>query len=315
MDYLYNELQKYGQVHARANLAKNATFHIGGEARFLIDVTETDKFVGLLNYLLGEGIDWMILGSGTNVLFNDEPFDGVVIKVLTKKVTANGNEVEAEAGALLSNVMSVAMKAGLTGLEWTMGVPGTIGGAVRGNAGAMGRDIASSITKVEAWQDGEVKYFTRPECKFVYRGSIFKDKEKKLVILRMWLLLIPGDRAASLADMKKYMMQRQGRYPVEPSAGSFFKNIKMEQWKGNKDLLPPLFLERGSIPVGWLVERCNMKGYAVGGAKISDIHGNFLINFNNATQKDVLAVVEKVKQAVYDKFGITLEPEVEIIKN
>ena len=194
-----------------------------------------------------------------------------------------------------------------------MGVPGTVGGAVRGNAGAMGCDTKEVIKAVEVWSDGEIITCGREECGFAYRESVFKHS--KDVILKVFFELKPGDKAQILATMQRHLKQRIGKYPPYPSAGSLFKNIKLEKWPGDKTKLPPLFLERGTVPVGWIVEQIGVKGFTVGGAKVSDEHGNFIINFNKATQKDVLAVVEEVQKRVYNTFGVQLDPEVEIISN
>jgi len=157
----------------------------------------------------------------------------------------------------------------------------------------------------------EIIELNNAECEFAYRESVFKKNSD--IILRVWLKLEKGEKPEILKAVQGYLKQRTGKYPAYPSAGSFFKNIDLKDWPGDIKDLPELFRERGKVPVGWLVEQVNLKGFSVGGAKVSNEHGNFIINFAEATQSDILQLVEIVKEKVYNKFKVELEPEVEII--
>ncbi len=314
MDELYNDLKKFGEVKINAPLAKFTTFQIGGPAKYLVEVKDSEKLGQLLTYLTGAGEDYFILAGGSNLLLPDDGLDKVVIQVKNTKVELlPDNQIFAEAGAQLAAVVAMALKNNLTGMEWGIGVPGSVGGAVRGNAGAMGKDTWRCLVTVRAWQDCEVRDWSPNECGFGYRTSDFKTNGA--LVLSAIYQTAPGDRSAITTAMQTYLKQRTGRYPPFPSAGSFFKNNDLDKWRGDLKDLPPLFLERKKIPTGWLIQQCGLLGYTVGGAKISDEHGNFLINFNNAKQADVLALVEKAQTEVYNKFGINLDPEVEIVKN
>ncbi len=315
MNEFYNKLKEFGDVKLNESLAKHVTFKIGGPAKFFIIVRKTDFLVGLLNYLADEGVDYLILSGGSNLLMNDEGYDGLVVKIATNEipkmtVKGSGFDVEVEAGVSLGLVVNLAAKNSLKGIDWGIGIPGTFGGAVRGNAGAMGREIVSILNWVEVWRDGEVLRLAPEECGFSYRESKFKHNQD--VILRGCIYLEPGDKKAIMEKMQGYLKQR--KHTPFPSAGSFFKNLKLDKWPGDKKELPELFLQRGSVPVGWMTEQLELRGLSSGGAKISDEHGNYIINFNNATQADVLILVEEIKQRVYNKFGVELEPEVQIIK-
>lgn len=312
MDELYEKLKDFGELKLNVPFSKLTTFAVGGPAQYLVLVTETQKLVDLLNYLSGAGIHYFIIGGGSNLLMPDDGIEGVTIKLQNSKIELIGNTIIAEAGAQLGAVLNLACKNSLAGLEWAIGVPGTVGGAVRGNAGAMGLDIAHSISKVEIWRNGEVIIVPNNECKFGYRESHFKFS--KDVVLRTWFELATGDRKESMEKIQGYMKHRTGRYPHHPSAGSFFKNIKMAKWPGDVKELPELFQQRGTVPVGWVIERLDLKGLAVGGARISDEHGNFIVNFNDAKQNDVLKIVEIMKEKAYNKFKVELEPEVEIVQ-
>ncbi|MBI4992908.1 MAG: UDP-N-acetylmuramate dehydrogenase [Candidatus Magasanikbacteria bacterium] len=312
MDVIYQQLKQFGRVKTNEPLFKHTTFKIGGSARFLVIVEDREKTISLLNFLLAEGINYFILGGGSNLLFSDEDFDGVVVKIKNQKSKIINNEIETEAGAQLGEVLILTLKHNLTGMEWAAGVPGTIGGAVRGNAGAFGSDMASNVDRVEVWRDGEAIILSKEECDFGYRSSGLKKGGS--VILRVWFKFPAGDKKEIMTKVQKNLQARQGKFPPFPSAGCFFKNIKLDKWPGKKEDLPPIFLERGTVPAGWLVEQAGVGGLTVGGAKVDASHCNFVINVDKATQSDVLQLVEIVREKVYNKFGVELEQEVEIIK-
>lgn len=313
MEEHYAELKKFGDLKLNVPFSKLTTFAVGGPAQYLVHVSENDNLISLLNYVSGAGLEYFIIGGGSNLLMSDNSFEGVTIKVQTPKVEmVDANTIVAEAGAQLGALVNLAFKNGLAGLEWAVGIPGTIGGAVRGNAGAMGLDIAHTVSKVEIWRDGEILEIDNLGCDFGYRESKFKFN--KDVVLRAWFTLHAGNKKAIMEKVQSYMKQRTGRYPHSPSAGSFFKNIKMAKWPGDPKELPELFQQRGSVPVGWVIEQLDLKGLTIGGAKISDEHGNFVINHNNAKQEDILKIVEIMKEKAYNKFRVILEEEVEIVK-
>lgn len=315
MNDLYKHLKSFGRARANASLAKFSSFNIGGPVDFLLTVSKNEELVKALNFLTGEGIEYFIMGGGSNVLFPDEGLRGVVIEVKSKELRIKNNIIEVEAGVKLSDVVSASIQAGLTGFEWAAGIPGTVGGAVRGNAGARyaftGGELKDCITSVSAWRNGEVVELTNAECAFGYRDSIFKHEPT--VVLGMTITLKPGNKLESLKMTEKIIAERQSKQASDPSAGSFFKNVFLSEWKRDPKELPERFLNYKKIAAGWLIEQAGCKGYQVGQAMISPSHANFIINLGGATQADVLAIVEKVKTMVYNKFGIALEEEVRIV--
>ena len=306
-------LQQFGDVKINAPLSSLTTFKIGGLADFILEVTETKKLVAGLNFLNQEGIEYFILGGGSNVLLPDEGLHKVVIRISTNKIFIDGEMVEAEAGALFGSVITTAIQHNLRGLEWAAGLPGTVGGAARGNAGAMGGDMARVLEKVTVWRDGEERDLSPDECAYGYRESIFKTNQD--VVLRAKFRLAPGDKKKSLQMMQDIVRKRNGHYPPFPSGGSFFKNVVLEKWPASIEGLPSDFVEQGRVPAGWLCEQSGLKSFVVGGAMVSKEHGNFLINYKNASQADVLAVVDTVKERVYNKFKVELEEEVYIVRS
>ncbi len=312
MNELYKELKKYGRVRLNEPMCKHTTMKVGGPAEFFVAVNDNDKLAGLLNFLSGEGVPFFILGGGSNVLIRDDGFEGVVIAVETNALDCRGEMIVCDSGENLSSVVSVAVANSLAGMEWAAGIPGTAGGAVRGNAGAMGSDISQSVSEVTVWKNGEIFTLKNNECEFGYRSSIFKKDGG--VILRIIFKLQPGEKKEILKKTGENIQKRLGLHPAHPSSGSFFKNIRIENWPGNQDDLPAQYRERGTIPAGYLIEQLGLKGYRVGGAGVSIEHGNFIINYGGATQADIVSLVETVKEKVYNKYGIELVPEVEIVK-
>lgn len=312
MDELYKDLKKYGKVRINELLSKHTTFKIGGPVKYFVEIGDNESLEACLGYLAGNGIDFFVIGGGANVLAPDHGYDGVIVAIKTSKINIEGNIIVADAGVKLSEVVLAASKNSLGGLEWAVGIPGTIGGAVRGNAGAYGEEIAASVEKVEAWVDGELREMSSAECDFGYRTSFFKERGG--IIMRIWIKLGSADRLEIAEKMQEIISKRDSKIPKEPSAGSFFKNIKVSDWPGGlPENLPGQFVERGMIPVGWLVEESGLKGRSFGDAAISESHGNVIINKGKASQKDVLDLVETVINQVYNKFGVELEPEVKIL--
>lgn len=325
---LYKQLGTFGKVRLNEPLAKHTTFKIGGPADFFITVDEIDKLVALLKFLDGDGISYFILGGGSNMLVGDEGYQGVVIQCRMQNVECRMDKIVADAGCVTVELARQSIKAGLTGFEWGVGVPGTIGGAVRGNAGAMGGEMKDVVEKVEVYRSGEVIELTNHQCHFGYRESVFKHHTA--VILRVTLQLKKmEDVSGEAGGMKKALELIQYRNKTQPqgwaSTGCIFKNVELLGEHGepnrvrllehfdNHDPKVQQFLHVGKISAGWLVEQVGMKGAKVGQAEVSPQHGNFIVNLGGASATDVKTLIEKIKEQVYDRYGIELEEEIQII--
>ncbi|PLX28234.1 UDP-N-acetylenolpyruvoylglucosamine reductase [Candidatus Parcubacteria bacterium] len=312
MDNLYTELKKYGRVKVDEPLAKHTTFKIGGPAKYFVIVEDASTLAELLKFLDGEGEKYVMLGGGSNVLVSDEGFEGVVIKVKGNSIKVKDGVIEADAGCTTVQVAQESIKAGLTGFEWGVGVPGTIGGAVRGNAGAMGGDMKDAVEKVEIYRDGEILELTSGDCGFGYRDSCFKYNGG--VILRVWLKLEKGENR----DLQKQAINNiQYRNQTQPqghaSSGCTFKNVEITEDVDFKIDIPQDFLEKGIVSAGWLIDQCKLKGYKHGNAQVSEKHGNFIVNLGGATANDVLSIIDHVKGEVYNTCGVNLQEEIQII--
>ena len=273
-------------------MSKHTTFRAGGNAAFYVTPESEEQIVALVRAL--KGTKYMFMGNGSNLLFTDKGYDGVVVEIGSRysQITVEGNNIIAESGALLSKVANVALEHGLGGMEFAAGIPGSIGGAVVMNAGAYGgemKDIVSSSICVD--EKGNV--FEVEDHEFSYRHSIFS--RKNLLVLKTILRLQPKNKDEIKAEMVELNKRRKDKQPLEyPSAGSTFKRPE-------------------GYFAGKLVEDAGLKGYRVGGAMVSEKHAGFVINYDNATATDILNLMEHIKSEVYMRFGVELEAEVKIV--
>lgn len=312
---LYKQLKNYGKVKINEPLSKHTTFKIGGPVELFVIVEETERLAALLKFLDADGVECFILGGGSNMLVRDDVLNGVVVKVRTSKFVVTDEGIIADAGCSTVAIANLSMKENFVGFEWGVGVPGTIGGAVRGNAGAMGGDMSGSVEKVEVYRDGEVVELSASECDFSYRHSIFKESSD--VILKVHLKLAKSE---DKDGMKTALQNLQYRMATQPqgyaSTGCIFKNFEIPKdfvCKDGAPSIPEEFLQKGKISAGWLIDQAGMKGVQVGGAQVSPTHGNFIVNLGEAKGSDVLTLIEEIKEKVYNIFGIELQEEIQIV--
>jgi len=302
------------------SLKDYTTFHIGGTARFFY-IAKTEKdLVSALKTVGQADIPFFILGGGSNLLVSDNGFNGIVIKLEIKgaELQLNGSVVMAGAGGTLGSVVNFAVKHGLKDMEWAIGIPGTLGGAVRGNASAFGKAMDHIVKSVRVFDCSsfEIKEFSNKECGFDSKKSIFK-KNKNLVILSIKIMLEKGVGEEIKEKMAGYKKFRMDNHPISfPSAGCIFKNYESEIIK--QELLnqfPKLreFNKKGIIPAGYLIDMCGIRGETKGDAKISEKHANFIINTGDARAEDVVWLIKLAKRKVKEKFGVELEEEIQYL--
>ena len=297
-------------------LSSLTSFHIGGPAKYFAVVEREEDLISLLDIARENDIPVFIMGGGSNVLVADEGFDGLVIHCQLGDVKFNGNVVYAGAGVITAQLAAQTVAHGLTGLEWSVGIPGRIGGAIRGNAGAMGGEFKDAVVVVRYIDhEGVLHERTQGACEFNYRESIFKRSGEIIVGCRMHLK--SGDKEASQKMMREYLTHRNTTQPKGfGSSGCMFKNYECSDDEIEKLRalnVPDGMLDAKRISAGWLVEYADAKDVRVGGAEVSDIHGNFVVNSGDATAQDVRDVVNTVKQKVKDRFGLDLHEEVQYI--
>ena len=273
----------------------HTTFRIGGPADIYIDL-DFDDITPVIDYLKKKAVPFTVIGNGSNLLVSDDGVEGVVLALGKKagKIEIAGTKVVAQAGALLSTVANVAAEAGLTGLEFASGIPGTLGGAVYMNAGAYGGEIKDVIEAVTVYTpDFKKKVLTADDLQLSYRHSLLMEEEG--YVTEVVLRLQKGDKAEIKARIEEIKNQRVEKQPLNfPSAGSTFKR-------------PTGYF------AGKLIDDAGLRGYTVGDAQVSEKHCGFVVNKGNATAHDVLQLMQDVDEKVYEKFGVHLTPEVRII--
>ncbi|MFA7662852.1 MAG: UDP-N-acetylmuramate dehydrogenase [Patescibacteria group bacterium] len=303
------------------SLAELTTFKVGGPAKYFFQPTNHDELIEAIKLAKTNDLKFLILGGGSNILISDAGFDGLVIKLAFNffdfLTPEDSDETSASFSAdfSLAEAVNLSKLAELTGLEWSAGIPGTIGGAIRGNAGAFGSEMAQSVIEAIAYdpQNDEFLKFDNAECEFSYRHSIFKTKPQ-LIILEATLQLKAGNKNEIEAEILKNIKYRRENHPTNfPSAGSTFKNIPLKNLSAEslaKIKPTEQILERQIIPAGFVIESLGLKGYQVGEAQISAKHANFIINSGQATAKDIIELIDFVKNKVKAELGIELEEEV-----
>jgi len=308
-------------IQENIQLAPYTTFKIGGEARYFYIAKTSGEIKQALQFAKEQKLPYYIIGNGSNLLVSDKGFDGLVVKIQNKDfdLDIKNGSINAGAGINLTILVRMSIDADLAGLEWMIGIPGTLGGAIYGNAGAFGHSIGEAIKSVKVLNPDNLaeEILTGEECGFSYRHSIFK--EKKYIILSASLKLRKGDKAESEKTMKENIARRQGRHPIGPSAGSVFKNPSIsENQKAFEQIVKKYpeaeqFRINGKIPAGWLIEEYGLKGKKIGGAMVSQEHGNFIINVGGAKAEDVIMLISLIKEKIRVNFGIELEEEIQYV--
>lgn len=300
-------------------MAAHTTFRIGGPAKLYAEVKSTAELAEALDRAENENLPVFLLAGGSNVLFSDKGFPGIVIRNSIRGLQVrNDGTVSVGAGEPLLDVVMACCAGGLSGIERLSGIPGTIGGAVRGNVGAFGTEIGSSVTSVKAFhrKTGEIKEFGREDCQFGYRMSRFK-REPDLIVLTVELLLTPGHEPATLLSVaKEVQADRESKHPQDVfCAGSFFMNPVVQ----DQDLREEFSRDSGKVPkddklpAGWLIDQVGLRGKIIGHAKVSELHPNYILNTGGATAEEILTIVSIIKQRVRDELNIQLREEVQFV--
>lgn len=280
-------------------MSKHTSFKIGGPAEFFIKILSIEELQKILEFAKKEKIKITILGNGSNILVADKGIQGIVIKTNLKEITIknkkqNKVEITTDDAVPIGMLAQKLLKKEITGFEEISGIPGTIGGAILMNAGAHGKEMKDIITEITAIDyNGQLHTFTNEQAEFTYRNSIFSSG--KYIILQAKMMLEKGNTNDIKAKMDEYAQYRKDKQPIEyPSAGSTFK-------RGDNFITAKLIDEAG------------LKGYSIGGAKISEKHAGFIINTGGATAQNVLDLAKYVTDKVYEKFGKKIEFEIKVL--
>lgn len=300
------------------SLADYTTFKIGGPARYFLIAKNSQDLAEAIKWAKENKIKFFVLGGGSNLLVSDNGYDGLVIKIKNSDLVAKNNIIRAGAGMDLKNLVKLSVEKSLTGMEWAVGIPGTVGGAVYGNAGAFGSVMADSIKSVEAFdaENLKIKKLSVKQCQFGNKDSIFKNN-KNLIIILIEFELKKGDSKEIKEEIKRFSGYRKDNHPLDlPSAGCAFKNYDKKITDSELLKKYPELIEfnKGSrIPTSYLIDKSGLKGQEIGRAKISEKHANFIVNLGGAKARDVLELIKIEKEKVKEKFGIELEEEVQYL--
>lgn len=295
-ELLTNEI-KQGIVKIDEPMRKHTNFKIGGNADVFVIAKNIEEIKCVIKFSKENNILLTILGNGSNVLVSDKGIRGIVLQVGTKEIKIEKQKnalVEVEAGVMLGALAQALLKQSISGFEFAAGIPGSIGGAIRMNAGAYGGEIKDIVKDVTVLNEkGEINVLTNEECEFSYRHSRFTNSKE--IIIKATLELPFGNENEIKAKMDEYAQSRKEKQPLNlPSAGSTFK--------------------RGAdFITAKLIDECGLKGYTSGNAQVSTLHAGFVVNLGNATAQDVLSVVNHVKQVVLEKTGKQIELEIELL--
>lgn len=286
------------KIYINEPMNKYTSFKIGGPAECLIKIQNAEELKIILKLAKDQNIPLTIIGNGSNILVSDVGIKGIVLKIEipTFELDVKTAKLKVGSGVKLAFIAQKCLKQELAGFEFASGIPGTIGGAIRMNAGAHGREMKDVVTAVTYMdRNGEILTIKNEEAEFEYRKSMFTH-HKDNIILEVEMQLEKGNTEEIQAKMTEYATFRKEKQPIQyPSAGSTFK--------------------RGSdFITAKLIDECGLKGYQIGGAQISEKHAGFIINKDNATAEDVIKLMEYTKEQVYNKFGKVIEPEIEIIQ-
>ena len=277
-----------------ASLKNLNTYKIASKAKYLIEIQTLEGLISILNYLHEHNIKYFILGAGSNIVI-DEYFNGAIIKLNgLKKIEVKDNIITCESGAMMPSLSCVSIDHNLTGLEWAINIPGTVGGSIVGNAGAYKKEIFDSLVEIKVLDENlQIKEIKKEEIKHSYRHTDLK--EKPWIVLEATFKLEKGNKEESLALVRDRKERRLATQPLDmPSAGSVFRNPENDH-------------------AGRLIEAAGLKGKKIGGAMVSEKHANFIVNTGDATSNDIKNLIKLVHTQVKEKFNVDLVLEQEII--
>jgi UDP-N-acetylmuramate dehydrogenase len=301
-------------VSAHALLSRYTRFGIGGPADLFAETCSEDAFIAAFHAARATAMPLIVIGGGTNLIVSDDGFRGLVLRFRDDRLSADHHTITAGAGAVLQDLVDFANRHALKGLETLAGIPGWVGAAVYGNAGAYGHAIAERVAHVRFFDGAAARSFDNAACRFRYRESIFKQ-HKDWIIFSTELVLDPfvaADLERASADI--LAVRNQKFPPTMKCAGSIFKNFLLHDLPpAVAAVVPPAVVREGKIPAAWFLEQVGAKGLQRGGIQVADYHANLIYNAGEGTARDLCAVIADLKQRVRERFAIEVEEEVQYV--
>jgi len=295
-------------------LARYTRFEIGGPARILADAADEAALTEALRAMEESGEQYAIIGGGTNLVAGDQGYPGVVVRYTGAELEFEGSTVKVAAGAVLQDLVDALIARGLRGLETMTGIPGWVGGAVYGNAGAYGHSIQERVASVRYLEQGRVREISNADCEFAYRESRFK-RRKDWVILSVTLQLESADAEELRTRASGILKIRNEKYPpTMRCAGSIFKNLLWGELPDTvRAVVPAAVVREGKVPSAYFLEQAGAKGLRRGGVCVADYHANLIYNQGGGTALQVSELIGELKRRVHDQFGLELEEEVQFL--
>jgi UDP-N-acetylmuramate dehydrogenase len=302
-------------LQEQVSLAPLSTFRVGGPAEFFVTAESADALAQSIRAAVDAAVPFTVLAGGSNVLIADHGVRGLLIHIKGGNIHWEEERATADAGVLLAQFVQAAEERGMSGLEYATGIPGTVGGAVRGNAGTRTGETAQHIVGVEAMsRKAEKKFFDLPACQFRYRHSFFKDFD--WVVLRATFQFQRGDPQTIRDHVQSVQQYKTSTQKVgAPNSGCIFQNTSLPADEETR--LCGMGLEKGirhhRMASGFLIEEAGLKGRRTGGAQVSDVHANFIVNTGDATAEDIVMLIGVLKQKVRTQFGVQLQEEIQLL--
>lgn len=301
-------------VRPNAHLSQYTRFGIGGPCLALVDATGEDAFRLALGTIRSAGRPYLVIGQGSNLVASDAGFPGFILRYTASRLETRDGRIFASAGAVLQALVDYSIREGFNGLHTMTGIPGWVGAAVYGNAGAYGHSIHEFVREVRFFDGAEVRSFDNAACEFAYRESIFK-RHKDWTILSVTLELPPGEPEALRKKADDILSVRNAKYPPEMKcAGSIFKNLIVRELPPEvQERVPATVIREGKVPSAWFLEQAGAKGMRKGDIQVASYHANLIYNDGQGKSADLVAVIRELKLRVQQMFGLMLEEEVQYV--
>lgn len=302
------------RVDENVCLSQYTRFGIGGRASAYVETADEAAFVEALCIAQAGPSPWVVIGGGTNLIVSDAGFPGVVLRFTAADLAVDDDTIHAAAGAALQHLVDLSIAHGLARMHTMTGIPGTVGAAVYGNAGAYGHSISESVSEVRFFDGEQVRSVDNAGCGFAYRESVFK-KHKGWIIFSTRLQLERGDADELHRAADDILHTRNEKYPpTMKCAGSIFKNLILAELPPHvQSRVPARVVREGKVPSAWFLEQAGVKGMRKGGIHVADYHANLIYNAGGGTAAELVAVIRDVKSRVREQFGFDLEEEVQYV--
>lgn len=302
------------RIRRGAPLSEYTRFGIGGPADLIVETSEEEAFAEALRWLRVNALPHVVIGSGTNLVVSDRGFQGVVLRFTAASIRQNGTAIDCDAGVELMDLVRFTIDRDLEGIQTLMGIPGSVGAAIYGNAGAYGHSISEVIREVRFFDGESIRSLDQAGCEFRYRESVFK-REKGWMIFRSRMEFPLGDGPALRKTADDILSVRNEKFPsTMKCAGSIFKNLLLADLPESvASQVPDKVVREGKIPAAWFLEQVGAKDSWEGRIHVAPYHANLIYNAGGATAEQLCRMIRRLKDAVFERFGILLEEEVQYV--